>query len=107
MIQISKNTFTSEHLNIKYDIDIKGCRIEYMIVCFRFIYISSMQCHHKHTLNNVNKYPSITCSYIQEYLGYRSNNLYELFTHSRPVLVYKSGHVQRNSQVERKTNIIK
>jgi len=35
-----------------------------------------------HNLNNFNKYPSITCSYIQEYLGYQSNNLYFLFSHS-------------------------
>ena len=41
-----------------------------------------------HSLNNFNKYPSITCSYIQEYLGYRSNNLYFLFSHSWPVVVY-------------------
>jgi len=33
-------------------------------------------------LNNFNKYPSITCSYIQEYLGCQSNNLYFLFSHS-------------------------
>jgi len=32
-----------------------------------------------HNLNNFNKYPSITCSYIQEYFGYQSNNLYFLF----------------------------
>ena len=55
-----------------------------------------------HNLNNFNKYPSITCSYIQEYLGYRSNNLYFLFSHSWPVVVYKFGQVQRTSQVKRK-----
>ena len=43
----------------------------------------------KHNLNNFNKYPSITCSCIQEYLGYWSNNLYFLFSHSWPVVVYK------------------
>jgi len=32
-----------------------------------------------HNLNNFNKYPSMTCSYIQEYLGYLSNHLYFLF----------------------------
>jgi len=30
----------------------------------------------------------IRCAYIQEYLGYRSNNLYFLFSHSWPVVVY-------------------
>ena len=42
-----------------------------------------------HNLNNFNKYPSVTFSYIQEYLGYQSNNLYFLFSHSWP-----SGSVQ-------------
>ena len=60
-----------------------------------------------HNLNNFNKYPSITCSYIQEYLGYRSNNLYFLFSHSWPVVVYDFGQVQRTSQVERKTKCSK
>jgi len=31
------------------------------------------------------------CAYIQEYLGYRSNNLYFLFSHSWPVVVYNFG----------------
>jgi len=35
------------------------------------------------------------CAYIQEYLGYRSNNLYFLFSHSWPVVVYNFGQVQR------------
>ena len=43
------------------------------------------------------------CAYIQEYLGYRSNNLYFLFSHSWPVVVYNFGQLQRTSQVERKT----
>ena len=43
------------------------------------------------------------CAYIQDYLGYRSNNLYFLFSHSWPVVVYNYGQVQRTSQVERKT----
>ena len=60
-----------------------------------------------HTLNKFNKYPSITCSYIQEYLGYRSNNLYFLFSHSWPVVVYTFGQVQLTSQVERKTKCSK
>ena len=60
-----------------------------------------------YNLNNLNKYPSITCSYIQEYLGYQSNNLYFLFSHSWPVLVYNSGQVERTSQVERKTKCSK
>jgi len=60
-----------------------------------------------HNLNNFNKYPSITCSYIQEYLGNRSNILYFLFSHSRKVVVYNFGQVQRTSQVERKTKCSK
>ena len=47
------------------------------------------------------------CSYIQEYLGYRSNNLYFLFSHSWPGVVYNFGQVQRTSQVERKTKCSK
>ena len=39
-----------------------------------------------HNLNN--KYPSITCLYIQEYLGYLSKNLYFLFSHSWQVALY-------------------
>ena len=31
-----------------------------------------------HNLNNFNKYPFIICSYIQEYLGYRSNNFFPI-----------------------------
>ena len=61
----------------------------------------------KHNLNNVNKYPSITCSYIQEYLGYWSNNLNFLFSHSWPVVEYNFGQVQRTSQVERKNKMFK
>ena len=55
-----------------------------------------------HNLNNFNKYPSITCSYIQEYLGYLSNNLFFLSSHSWPVVVYNFGQFQHTSQVERK-----
>ena len=55
-----------------------------------------------HNLNNFNKYPSLTNSYIQEYLSYQSNNLYFLFSHSWSVAVYTIGQVQRTSQVERK-----
>ena len=40
------------------------------------------------TLNLNNKYPSITCLYIQEYLGYLSNNLYFLFSDSWQVALY-------------------
>ena len=58
-----------------------------------------------HNLNN--KYPFITCSDIQEYLGYLSNNLYFLFSHSWPEIVYNFGQVQRTSQVERKTKCSK
>ena len=43
------------------------------------------------------------CAYIQEYLGYRSNNLYFLFSHSWPVVVYTFSQVHHTSQVERKT----
>ena len=43
------------------------------------------------------------CAYIQEYLCYRSNNLYFLFSHSWPVVVYNFGQVQRTSQIESKT----
>ena len=43
------------------------------------------------------------CAYIQECLGYQSNNLYFLFSHSWPVVMYNFGQVQRTSQVERKT----
>ena len=46
-------------------------------------------------------------AYIQEYLGYQSNNLYFLFSHSWPVVVYTFGQVQRTSQVERKTKCSK
>ena len=60
-----------------------------------------------HNLNNFNKYPSITCSYIQEYLGYLSNKLYFLFSHSWPVVVYNFGHVQRTSTVEREKRVLK
>ena len=60
-----------------------------------------------HNLNNFNKYASITCAYIQEYLGYLSNNLYFLFSHSWPVVVYTFGQVQHTSQVERKTKCSK
>ena len=42
------------------------------------------------------------CVYIQEYLGYRSNNLYFLISHSWPVVEDNFGQVQRTSQVERK-----
>ena len=31
------------------------------------------------------------CAYIQEYLGYQSNNLHFLFSHSWPVVVYNFG----------------
>ena len=41
------------------------------------------------------------CAYIQEYLGYQSNNLYFLFAHSWPLIVYNFGQVQHTSQVER------
>ena len=47
------------------------------------------------------------CAYIQEYLGYRSNNLYFLFSHSWPVVVYNFGQVQCTSKVERKTKCSK
>jgi len=47
------------------------------------------------------------CAYIQEYLGYLSNNLYFLFSHSWPVVVYNFGQVQRTSRVERKTKYSK
>ena len=47
------------------------------------------------------------CAYIQEYLGYRSNHLYFLFSHSWPVVVYNFGQVQRTSEVERKTKCSK
>ena len=47
------------------------------------------------------------CAHIQEYIGYRSNNLYFLFSHSWPVVVYNSGQVQRISQVERKNKCSK
>ena len=43
------------------------------------------------------------CAYIQECLGYQSNNLYFLFSHSWPVVMYNFGQVQCTSQVERKT----
>ena len=58
-----------------------------------------------HNLNN--KYPSITCSYIQEYLGYQSNNLYFLLSHSWQVVVYNFDQAQGTSQVERKTKCSK
>ena len=61
----------------------------------------------RHNLNNFNKHPSITCSYIQKYLGYLSNNLYFLFSHSWQVVVYNFGQIQRTSQVERKTKCSK
>ena len=38
------------------------------------------------------------CAYIQEYLGYRSNNLYFLFSHSWPVVVYNFGQVERKTK---------
>ena len=60
-----------------------------------------------HTIWITNKYPSITCSYIQEYLGYLSNNLYFLFFHSWQMVMYNFGQVQRTSQVERKTKCSK
>ena len=47
------------------------------------------------------------CAHIQEYIGYWSNNLYFLFSHSWPVVVHNSGQVQRISQVERKTKCSK
>ena len=72
-------------------------RSEYTCLCIDLTY----------TTHNLKKYPSITCSYIQEYLGYRSNNLYFLFSHSLPVVVYNFGKVQRTSQVERKTKCSK
>ena len=46
-------------------------------------------------------------TYIQEYLGYRSNDLYFLFSHSLPVVEYNFGQVQHTSQVERKTKCSK
>ena len=55
-----------------------------------------------YTTHNLN-----TCSYIQEYLGYQSNNLYFLFPHLWSVVVYNFGQVQRTSQVERKTKCSK
>jgi len=36
----------------------------------------------------------------------RSNNMYFLFSHSLPVVVYNFGQVQRTSQVERKTKCL-
>ena len=72
-------------------------RSEYTCLCIDLTY----------TTHNLKKYPSITCSYIQEYLGYLSNNLYFLFSHSLPVVVYNFGKVQRTSQVERKTKCSK
>ena len=47
------------------------------------------------------------CAHIQEYLGYWSNNLYFLFSHSWPVVVYNFGQVQSTSQDERKTKCSK
>ena len=59
------------------------------------------------TFKGQSTHASVTCSYIQEYLGYRSNNLYFLFSHSWPVVVYTFCQVQRTSQVERKTKCSK
>ena len=47
------------------------------------------------------------CAYIQEYLGYQSNNLYFLLSHSSPVVVYNISQVQRTSQVKGKTKFLK
>ena len=46
------------------------------------------------------------CTYIQEYLGYQSNNLYFLFSHSWPVVVYNYGQVQR-TRLREKQNVLK
>ena len=70
---------------------------------FAITYVCIYLTYTTHNLNN--KYPSITCSYIQEYLGYQSNNLYFLFSHSWPV--YNLGQVQHTNQVERKTKFSK
>ena len=59
------------------------------------------------TFKGQSTHASVTCSYIQEYLGYQSNNLYFLFSHSWPVVVYTFCQVQRTSQVERKTKCSK
>ena len=45
------------------------------------------------------------CAYSEEYLDY--NNLYFLFSHSWPVVVYNFGQVQHTSQVERNTKCSK
>ena len=45
----------------------------------------------------------LTCSNIQEYLGY----LYYLFSHSWPVVLYNLSQIQGSSQVERKTKCTK
>ena len=47
------------------------------------------------------------CAYIKEYLGYQSNNLYYLFSHSWSVVAYNFGQVLRTSQVTRKTKCTK
>ena len=90
--QRSHSTFKGQSTHARF------CAITYVGIDFTYT---------THNLNNFNKYPSITCSYIQEYLGYRSNNLYFLFSHSWPVVVYDFGQVQRTSQVERKTKCSK
>ena len=60
-----------------------------------------------HTLNNFNTYSSITFSFIQEYLGNRSNNLYFLFSHSWPVVVYNFGQVQFTVRLRETQNVLK
>ena len=60
-----------------------------------------------YNLNNFNKYPFITCSYTQEYFGYRSNNLYFLFSHSWPVVVYICVRFNVPVRLREKQNVLK
>jgi len=62
-----------------------------------FICIDGLQSNLVQMLSLLRQY-----AYKHEYLAYRSNNLYFLFSHSWPVVVYNLSQVQRTSQVERK-----
>ena len=80
----------------------KGQSTNARVRAITYICIDELPSHFVQMLNSLRR-----CAYIQEYLVYRSNNLYFLFSHSLRVVVYNFGQVQCTSQVESKTKCSK
>ena len=80
----------------------KGQSTHACVHAITYVYIDGLPSNWVQMLSSLRR-----CAYIQEYLGHRSNNLYVLFSHSWPVVVYNFGQVQRTSQDERKTKCFK